>query len=107
MTTTHTPTHCTPWYLAEVLDAAGSADPSFQPLRHVYVRMRAGLVDVRGAGGVYVRLTVGQAAARLRTVRDAAGGKTLVKGQARYDREHDAFWRTWRELRHGTPRRAA
>jgi hypothetical protein len=70
-------THATPWYLAEVVDAAGSVDPSWQPGRKAYVRLRAGLIDVRGAGGVYARLTIRQAAARLRTREGTQGGREV------------------------------
>jgi hypothetical protein len=98
-------THATPWYLAEVTDAAGSVDPSWQPGRKAYVRLRAGLIDVRGAGGVFCRVTIRQAAARLRTVRDAGGFKVIVKGQAKIDREFDQ----WHHVRRAftAPRHAA
>jgi len=100
-------THTTPFYLAEVTDAAGSTDPSFARGRHVYVRLRNGLVDVRGAGGVWARLTIRQAAARLRTVRTADGAKVLVRNQQRYDEECTAYHEAAYEWRHRRPMQAA
>jgi hypothetical protein len=108
-TTTHeylTDGKTSPWFLAVVVATTpGNADPSWQVGRHVYVRVRAGLVDVRGADGVYARVSVAQAAARLKRCVGRDGRPLRVSRQERWAEECGEYWSQRRALR--APRNAA
>jgi hypothetical protein len=94
------------WFLAEIVATTpGNADPSWQVGRHVYVRVRAGLVDVRGADGVYARVSVRQAAERVRRCVGADGRPLRVSRQERWNEECGEYWSQRRALR--APRNAA